>query len=155
MLYEYTAEENHNVSSKHADKTFYVIGGMMLLGGLVSLLDNYLDTEPTAMGAWIVNSITALGGLAFIHVQYKRNKLQPSSSIFSIFMDDEKIKILSEYGNKCEEVSYSDISKIDFQENTIYLYSESSSQIKINLSLINSKEKKTELRYALTKVWHK
>ena len=149
MLYQYTTKGNSDSVSKHADKTYYIIGGMMMLGGVISLIDNFLDIEPTKMGKWIVNVITTLGGLAFIRYQYTSNQSPYTSSIYSIFMDKDTIKILTEYGAKCEELPYSDISKVEFQSNNIYLHSQSNTPMDINLSLIHPEGKREELKTAL------
>ena len=152
MQYHYTTNGDSNQQAKPTPKTFYIIGALMFLGGLATLILNFMETEPVKTGKWIVNAITTLGGLAFIFSANKFSKPQNAASIVSVHMDENKIKVLSEYGAKCEELSYKELSKIDFRSDAIYLYSKTSSQIKINLSLINPEEKQTELRSVLTQI---
>ena len=155
MLYQNVTNGSTDTDSVPNDKTFYIIGGLMLIGGLISLINNYFSAESPKIGMWMVNAITALGGLAFIYVQYNKNKVPHSSSIFSIFMDNEKIKVLSEYGTKCEELFYGEIAKIDFQNDNIHLHSKSNAIIDINLILIKPEEKREELKTALKRVMAK
>ena len=153
MEYNYTTNGNSKQQANPTTpNTFYIIGGLMFLGGLATLILNFMETEPVRIGKWIVNAITTLGGLAFILSASKMSKTPATASIFSIHMDEHKIKVISEYGAKCEALAYKEMSKVDFQSDAIYLHSKSSSPIKIDLSLIHPEEKKTELRDALAKV---
>ncbi len=153
MKYDYTTNGNSKQQANPTTpNTFYIIGGMMLLGGMATLVLNFMETEPVTTGKWMVNAITTLGGLAFIFSASQMSKTPAAASIFSIHMDENKIKVLSEYDAKCEALAYKEISKVDFERDAIYLPSKSSPPIKIELSLIHPEEKRVELRDVLAKV---
>ena len=148
MLYEYNL---NNTTNSNAN-SFYLIGAIMLLGGIIKLVSEINSEGENAFPRVLLYIVTSLGGLGFLIMANKSKDAHKNTARYSIQINDEKI--ITKHGNdsKIKEVLLSEISKIDFNSKDIHVYGKNDNKIVVDLALISPEEKKNELRATLKKI---
>ena len=151
MLYQYTTKENPEGIANPKVKSYYIIGLVTFVIGILYLVYIFRSGK-TGSNPLIEDVIYPLVGLVCIIDAYIISK---TASFYSISMDDEKIKVSSEYGKTSDVIPYKQLNKIDIQNDNIYLHHKLFLRVNIDLSLVTPEEKREELVSALEGVVRK
>ena len=151
MLYQYTTKENPEGIANPKVKSYYIIGLVTFVIGILYLVYIFKSGK-TGSNPLIEDVIYPLVGLVCIIYAYIISK---TASFYSISMDDEKIKVSSEYGKTSDVIPYKQLNKIDIQNDNIYLHHKFFLRVNIDLSLVTPEEKREELVSALEGVVRK
>lgn len=148
MLFEY----NLNKATNPDTSAFYIIGAMMLLGGLGKLISEISSEDGNGFSRILLAVITTLGGIGFLVIANRSKNSQKNIAKYSIQISNEKI--ITKYGNgsKVKEMLTSEISKIDFNSKDIHISGKGNNKIVVNLGLISPEKKKNELTKVLESI---
>jgi hypothetical protein len=148
MLFEYNLSKTANPNTS----TFYIIGVIMLLGGIVKLISEISSESGDGFFRILLYIVTTLGGVGFLIIANRSKNSQKDTVKYSIQISDEKI--ITKYGNdgKVKEMLTSEISKIDFNSKDIHISSKDNSKIVVDLGLISPEKKKKELTKVLESI---
>ncbi len=143
MVFEYNLMTDLNKSANSDTSTFYIIGALMLLGGIFELIKE-INSENGFLRI-LVASITLLGGICFVIIANRGKKTQKNAVKYSIQVSEEKI--ITKHGNDhaVKEMLTSDISKIDFNSENVHISGKNNNKIVVDLGLISPEKKKNEL----------
>jgi len=148
MLFEYDLSKTTNPNTS----TFYVIGAMMILGGVGNLISEISSEGGNGFPRILLSIITALGGVGFLIIANRSKNSEKDTVKYSIQISNEKIITKYENGSKVKEMLTSEISKIDFNSEDIHISGKDNSKIIMDLGLISSEKKKKELTKVLENI---
>lgn len=142
--YRYVTKGDSNRPSNWIVRYYSTLGIVLFLIGLVESYPVFIDGEYS-----IHDFRIPIAGLVCIGIGCYKSL---TATYFYVTMDEDYIKVFSDYGNIYNIIPYKELNKVDIQNNHIYLHHKSDLRTDINLSLITPEEEREKLKLVLQEV---